>query len=168
VWVQVFSQAEQAAIEARSDAVVATAGLGALPPEAVCRTFGKAGNLRRTKFFFGEFHETTVDILHTTRLCFSSAAGLEKQFIYTAAHPSQMEQHHDDAAKSVDVSVCSITCSAALTAGARYLWMREQLEAAGAHRAEGVRTDVPPVPPWVQVAAVHLYSKRRLTFEPTP
>ena len=29
--------------------------------------------------------------------------------------------------------------------------MREQLEAAEAHRAAGVRADVPPVPPWIQV-----------------
>lgn len=40
---------------------------------------------------------------------------------------------------------------AGVVAGARYLWMREQLEEAGAHRAAGVRTDVPSVPPWIQV-----------------
>jgi hypothetical protein len=31
--------------------------------------------------------------------------------------------------------------------------MREQLEAAEAHHAAGVRADVPPVPPWIQVTA---------------
>ena len=55
---------------------------------------------------------------------------------------------------SVEVSVRNSVHSYALTTGARYLWTREQQEAAEAHRAAGVRTDVPPVPPWVQVSAV--------------
>lgn len=34
--------------------------------------------------------------------------------------------------------------------------MREQLEEEGSQRAAGVRTDVPPVPPWIQVQVCNI------------
>ena len=61
--VQIFSSVELADIEAGSDAVMAKADAGALPPEAVCQTFGSAGDVRRTKFFFGEAPAHSVKLL---------------------------------------------------------------------------------------------------------
>jgi hypothetical protein len=61
--VQIFSSAELTDIEAGSDAVMAKAAAGALPPEAVCQTFGSAGHVRRTKFFFGEAPALSVEVL---------------------------------------------------------------------------------------------------------